>query len=105
LRVHIVGEITAHGLIIMRSSDALKLLARDRESSLVEQLSAPESAEPCRTIGIRCADGQMTMLDNIEGAKLLDNFIRARLVYEAVPLDAAYRREFRPRRPAWRASG
>jgi len=79
----------------MRSSDALKLLARDRETSLIEQLSAPESAAPRRTIGIRSADGQMTMLDNIEGAKLLDRFIRARLVYEAVPLDAAYRREYR----------
>ena len=36
----------------------------------------------------------LVMLDNIEGAKLLDRFIRARLVYEAVPLDAEQRREY-----------
>ena len=47
-----------------------------------------------RTIGIRRSDGELVMLDNIEDATLLDGFIRARLVYEVVPLDAEQRREY-----------
>jgi hypothetical protein len=86
--------LTAHGEISTRPSAALKVLARDPDSSLIEQLSAPESGGARRTIGIRRSDGELVMLDNIEGATLLDGFIRARLVYEAVPLDAEQRREY-----------
>jgi len=78
------------------STEILKLLAQQEGGYLSDQLGAPHRDDlKCRTITVRAADGREIAILNNDSQHILDDFIRARLVYEAVPLDEKYCRIYR----------
>lgn len=80
---------------MIHSTEILKLLARQEDSYLLDELGAPHRDDlKRRTVTMRTTNGNdIAILDN--GGQILDDFIRASLVYEAVPLDEKYRRIYR----------
>lgn len=80
----------------MDSAGLLRALIEDEGGgSIVDQRGAPHTDLKRRTITVKRADGSVVAVLDAAGASLLDDFIRRRLVYEAVPLDAEYRRVYR----------
>ena len=80
----------------MRSSELLQKLAEDGGGYLVDQLGCPHTDLKARAITVYRANGQLvTILDGTGGGMILDDFIRASLVYEAEPLDEQFRRVYR----------
>ena len=81
----------------LRSSELLQILAeRDGDGgSLIDQLGAPHTNIKLRTITVKTSDGEVVAIfDGRGGGLILDEFIRASLVYEAVPLDEQFRRVY-----------
>ena len=80
----------------MHSSELLQTLAEGGGSYLVDQLGCPHTDLKARAIAVHRADGQLvTILDGVKGGLMLDDFIRASLIYEAEPLDEQFRRVYR----------
>jgi hypothetical protein len=81
----------------IRSTEILKLLAQQTDNYLLDELGAPHRDDlKVRTMTVKTADGRdLVVFGGAEGGKILDDFLRAGLVYEAVPLDDEYRRIYR----------
>lgn len=80
------------------SGEILKLFADHEGACLLDELGAPHRDDlKLRTITLKAADGRdILLIPGQGGGQILDDFIRASLVYEAVPLDEKYRRVYRP---------
>jgi hypothetical protein len=79
----------------IRSTQILALMAANPDSFLLDELGAPHRTDlKGRVVSLRFADGREIELLGSSGIQILDDFLRARLVY-AGPLDAMFRRIYR----------
>jgi hypothetical protein len=81
----------------IRSGELLRLLSEHDGAYLLDELGALHRDDlKLRTITVKAANGRdMFVLPGEGGTHILDDFIRASLVYQAVPLDDKYRRVYR----------
>jgi hypothetical protein len=80
----------------MRSGELLHFLAADGGGSLVYQLGCPHTDIKLHTVTVKRADGRAyATLPGDHGRPIIDDFLRAGLMYEAEPLDEKYRRVYR----------
>jgi hypothetical protein len=89
------GDSLHHHRFQLNSAELLRALAEDDGGSVVDQLGAPHTKLKHRIVTVKRADGGVVAVLDEAGTSLLDDFIRRRLVYEAVPLDAEYQRVYR----------
>jgi hypothetical protein len=80
----------------MRSTEILHLLAEDGGGCLVYQAGAPFTDSKLPTVTVKRADGcEIAVLPGQQGGQIIEDFVRASLIYEAVPLDDRFRRVYR----------
>jgi hypothetical protein len=78
------------------STEILAYLAHNSGSYILDELGAPHRDDlKNRTVTLKTSDDHDFEIFSEGGPKILDDFIRAGLVYEAVPLDDKYRRIYR----------
>jgi hypothetical protein len=81
----------------MGSTEILRLLAQQEGGYFLDELGAPHRDDlKLRTVTVKTADGRdEATISGDTASKILSELIRAKSVYEAVPLDEKYRRVYR----------
>jgi hypothetical protein len=81
----------------MRSIEVLALTAQQAGRYLLDELGAPHRDDlKLRTVTVKTSEGRdVAQISGDASSEILDDLIRGRFVYEAVPLDEKYRRVYR----------